>query len=207
MDHGLAAMADRTPSRPGPPPGAPRRHGIHRTEVPRAASSDTSRTRSRHGRQEGRRDDRRHPDRTADQGLRRPPGHHRPRPEVEQGEIFGFLGPNGAGKTTTMRVLLDLIRPTSGRADGLRHRDDRRPGRDPPARRLPARRVRPVRPADRRADHRVLREPARRGRPGLRRRARSSASTSTRAGSSGSTRRATSRRSASWSRSSTGRTC
>lgn len=36
--------------------------------------------------------------------------------EVAQGEIFGFLGPNGAGKTTTMRVLLDLIRPTSGRA-------------------------------------------------------------------------------------------
>ena len=36
--------------------------------------------------------------------------------EVGQGEIFGFLGPNGAGKTTTMRVLLDLIRPTSGRA-------------------------------------------------------------------------------------------
>ena len=37
--------------------------------------------------------------------------------DVEQGEIFGFLGPNGAGKTTTMRVLLDLIRPTSGRAE------------------------------------------------------------------------------------------
>src|ERR1700675_3877630 len=35
---------------------------------------------------------------------------------VNQGEIFGFLGPNGAGKTTTIRVLLDLIRPTSGRA-------------------------------------------------------------------------------------------
>jgi ABC-2 type transport system ATP-binding protein len=33
---------------------------------------------------------------------------------VNQGEIFGFLGPNGAGKTTTIRVLLDLIRPTSG---------------------------------------------------------------------------------------------
>jgi ABC-2 type transport system ATP-binding protein len=37
--------------------------------------------------------------------------------DVHEGEIFGFLGPNGAGKTTTMRVLLDLIRPTSGRAE------------------------------------------------------------------------------------------
>jgi ABC-2 type transport system ATP-binding protein len=35
---------------------------------------------------------------------------------VEQGEVFGFLGPNGAGKTTTIRTVLDLIRPTSGRA-------------------------------------------------------------------------------------------
>jgi len=36
--------------------------------------------------------------------------------EVEQGEVFGFLGPNGAGKTTAIRTLLDLIRPTSGKA-------------------------------------------------------------------------------------------
>ncbi len=38
---------------------------------------------------------------------------------VEQGEIFGFLGPNGAGKTTAIRLLLDLIRPTAGRASVL----------------------------------------------------------------------------------------
>jgi ABC-2 type transport system ATP-binding protein len=36
--------------------------------------------------------------------------------EVEPGETFGFLGPNGAGKTTTIRTMLDLIRPSSGRA-------------------------------------------------------------------------------------------
>jgi len=40
---------------------------------------------------------------------------------VEQGDIFGFLGPNGAGKTTTIRLLLDFIRPSSGRAEVLGH--------------------------------------------------------------------------------------
>jgi ABC-2 type transport system ATP-binding protein len=34
---------------------------------------------------------------------------------VEQGEIYGFLGLNGAGKTTTIRMLLSMIRPTSGK--------------------------------------------------------------------------------------------
>ena len=40
---------------------------------------------------------------------------------VKAGEVYGFLGPNGAGKTTTIRLLLDLIRPTSGTARVLGH--------------------------------------------------------------------------------------
>jgi ABC-2 type transport system ATP-binding protein len=40
---------------------------------------------------------------------------------VRRGEIYGFLGPNGAGKTTTLRMLLGLVRPTSGEATVLGH--------------------------------------------------------------------------------------
>ena len=33
---------------------------------------------------------------------------------VKQGEIYGFIGPNGAGKTTIMKMITNLIKPTSG---------------------------------------------------------------------------------------------
>jgi ABC-2 type transport system ATP-binding protein len=39
--------------------------------------------------------------------------------EVETGEVFGFLGPNGAGKTTTLKLLMQLVYPSSGRAEML----------------------------------------------------------------------------------------
>ena len=57
---------------------------------------------------------------------------------VAPGEVYGFLGPNGAGKTTTIRLLLDLLRPTRGRAlingRDCAHRQPRGPraGRLPP---------------------------------------------------------------------------
>src|SRR5215208_4675611 len=55
-------------------------------------------------------------------------GFWRPRPyialdnlslSVATGEVFGFLGPNGAGKTTTLKLLMQLIYPTSGHAEIL----------------------------------------------------------------------------------------
>lgn len=65
---------------------------------------------------------------------------------VERGEVFGYLGPNGAGKSTTIRLLLDLIHPTSGRVAlfGLDSRSDgvearRRVGYVPGDLRLPDR--------------------------------------------------------------------
>ena len=39
--------------------------------------------------------------------------------DVEAGEVFGFLGPNGAGKTTTLKLLMQLVYPTSGTAELL----------------------------------------------------------------------------------------
>jgi ABC-2 type transport system ATP-binding protein len=40
---------------------------------------------------------------------------------VRTGEVYGFVGPNGAGKTTTLRMLLGLVRPSSGTASVLGH--------------------------------------------------------------------------------------
>src|SRR4030095_6906373 len=39
--------------------------------------------------------------------------------DVDEGEVFGFLGPNGAGKTTTLKLLMQLVFPTAGRAEIL----------------------------------------------------------------------------------------
>jgi ABC-2 type transport system ATP-binding protein len=39
--------------------------------------------------------------------------------QIEEGEVFGILGPNGAGKTTLIKILMGLIRPSSGRAEIL----------------------------------------------------------------------------------------
>lgn len=41
--------------------------------------------------------------------------------EIKRGEIAGFLGPNGAGKTTTIRMILGLIKPTTGRVELFGH--------------------------------------------------------------------------------------
>ena len=84
-------------------------------------------------------------------------GFWRPRPyraldglnlEVAKAETFGFLGPNGAGKTTTLKLLMQLIYPTSGRAEILgrpvgdvgRQAPHRIPSRKPLLLRLPHRR-------------------------------------------------------------------
>ncbi len=40
---------------------------------------------------------------------------------IPKGAIYGFLGPNGAGKTTTIRMILDIVKPTSGRITLLGH--------------------------------------------------------------------------------------
>jgi len=57
-----------------------------------------------------------------------PVGFWRPRPyraldrlsiDVAPGDVFGFLGPNGAGKTTTLKLLMQLVFPTSGTAEIL----------------------------------------------------------------------------------------
>jgi ABC-2 type transport system ATP-binding protein len=57
-------------------------------------------------------------------GLRRKRVLHGISFQVREREIFGFIGPNGAGKTTTLKVLMGLIRATSGSASILGHSVD-----------------------------------------------------------------------------------
>src|SRR5512147_357535 len=49
--------------------------------------------------------------------------------EVRRGEIFGFLGPNGSGKTTTIRMMLGLMKPTSGSVEVLNMKVDKNAGK------------------------------------------------------------------------------
>jgi len=126
--------------------------------------------------------------------------------KIHDGEVFGFLGPNGAGNSTAIRVLLDLLRPTAGRAEvfgvtpraggpALRSRIGYLPGE---------RAMAGARPAG-------SSSPASRGYAAARAPTGSdpslSASTSTSTGPSAGCRRATSRRSASCRRSCTVRSC
>ena len=41
---------------------------------------------------------------------------------IKKGEVFGFLGPNGAGKTTSIKMMVGLLRPTSGKVFNRRKR-------------------------------------------------------------------------------------
>jgi ABC-2 type transport system ATP-binding protein len=45
--------------------------------------------------------------------------------DIEQGELFGLIGPDGAGKTTAMRLMLGILKPTSG--EGFVARRNRSP--------------------------------------------------------------------------------
>ena len=111
--------------------------------------------------------DRHHRDREAHQELRpasrdrrRRPARSRPARRSVSWARTAPARPRRSGRCST----------TSGRrraGPDLRHRDDRGPRRHPSPDRLPAGRVRPLRPAHRRPDDRVLREPARRCRPRL----------------------------------------
>lgn len=64
--------------------------------------------------------------------------------EVNQGEVYGFIGPNGAGKTTTIRILLGILKATSGSAQIFGRDALERCGGNPPKDRLCSGRCEPV---------------------------------------------------------------
>ena len=61
--------------------------------------------------------------------------------EIPTGQLFAFLGPNGAGKTTTIKMMVGLLRPSSGTVRLCAHDIGQEPQRRQPLARLRARRA------------------------------------------------------------------
>ena len=85
--------------------------------------------------------------------------------QVGQGEVLGWLGPNGAGKTTTIRMLLGLVKPTSGRIRVLGLRSGHGGQGSAGQGRLHVPNLHPIQRSDRPGEHPLLRPSLRPERP------------------------------------------